>query len=76
MDNIIPFTGETTVDEDPTVVLEKAKSWGMTGVVILGYSDEETFISGGSISDVERINYLLDIAKASNMKIVLDKIDE
>lgn len=63
MTNIVPFTGITQADEPPEQVLEKAKSWGLSEVVIVGCNGEGDLVWGGSLPDMEMINWLLEAAK-------------
>ena len=63
-DNIINLADRgfvTYADETPESAL--AKAWGMTHCVIVGYDKDGDLRWGGSTSDAERINWLLDCAK-------------
>ena len=61
--NVVAFTGQTTVDEPPEQALEKAKSWGLTRVVIVGEDEDGNLKWGMSFGDAATINWLLDLAK-------------
>ncbi len=47
MSKVIPFTGITTLDMDPDVILEANKREFRGGVVLIGWdeNDEERFLS-------------------------------
>lgn len=60
---VIQFPGVTTADETPEGALKKAKTWNLKGVIIIGWTEDEEFKFGGSMSSVPDINYLLDRAK-------------
>lgn len=64
-DNILPFTGLTTVGISPTDLLETAKTWGMIKCVVVGMDKDGEMLFGGSFSDVAVINYYLDLAKTA-----------
>ncbi len=57
------FNGVTTVSESPEQVLEKAKSWGLERVIIIGTVADGNLKWSGSFSEVEGVNFLLDAAK-------------
>jgi hypothetical protein len=63
--NVIPMRGLIMYqDEAPEITLEKAKAWGMKRCVVVGESPDGKLIFGMSFSDVETINWMLDLAKA------------
>lgn len=63
MADIIKFTGNTILPEDPNGVLEKAKSWGLARVIIIGACESGEFVFGGSHSEIAESILLLEIAK-------------
>lgn len=69
MGEVVSFTGITTVPEDPAATLEKAKSWGLARVIIIGANDEGELLFGGSLSDVPEMAWLLDKAKQCLMDL-------
>lgn len=70
--NVVTFTGITTVKEPPEQVLEKAKTWGLTHVIIVGANEDGNFVWGGSYSDAESIHFLLECAQAQLIAEALD----
>lgn len=63
MADIIAFSGETRLPDDPAIALEKAKDWGLERVVICGWAQDGKFHMGGSHSEIGEAALLLDIAK-------------
>ncbi len=56
---VVPFPGDTKIDEPPEGVLEKAKAWGMERCIVLGWKEDGTFCFGGSFSELGEIILLL-----------------
>ena len=48
---------------DPDVILEKAKGWGLSEVLIIGWDENGEFTLGGSHTKASDIAWLLDNAK-------------
>jgi hypothetical protein len=69
MGEVVKFTGITTVPEPPEITLEKAKSWGLERVVIIGADANGDLLFGASFSEVESINFLIDKAKQKVLAI-------
>ena len=64
-DNLLLFpTGEV----NPDVLLEKAKSWRLESVVILGWDSSGAFIWGGSSDDARDISFALSLAHHELLK--------
>lgn len=63
MADILPFRGNTIIPDDPVDVMEKAKAWGLSRVVICGTTPEGEFIFGGSHSEIGETLLLLEIAR-------------
>lgn len=62
-ENVLPFTGATTVPEPPEQILEKAKAWNMRRCIVVGEDENGELVWGGSFSEADGINWLLDLAK-------------
>ena len=60
---IFAFTGITRLPDDPAAALEKAKGWGMTRVVICGWTEEGSFHFGVSHSELGEALLLLELCK-------------
>ena len=61
--DVVSFTGETTLDEPPAGLLEKAKDWGMVRCLVIGTHEDGSLAIGGSFSDVGEMLLLLERAK-------------
>lgn len=75
MADIIAFTGNTRLPDDPCDALDKAKAWDLDRVVICGWSKAGKFMFGGSHSELGEAALLLDIAKAKLMQVVEEQIE-
>ena len=71
MAEIVKFPGITIIPDDPVEALEKAKSWGMERVVIVGFDVAGSLMFGGSHSELAETLLLLELAK----KRLLDEAD-
>lgn len=60
MDNVALLPG---ADVPPTIVLEKAKEWGLKSVVIVGEDTSGGLVYGMSIPGMPEIVFLLESAK-------------
>lgn len=58
-DNVLQFTGLTTVDVPPSEVLELAKRWGMETCIVLGETEEGELCIGGNTCNLAEIITLL-----------------
>lgn len=63
MAEVLRFTGTTILPEPASGVLEKAKDWNLSRVVILGFTENGAFVFGGSHSEIAETVLLLEIAK-------------
>lgn len=61
--NVIEFTGVSRADVPVQWLLEKAKGWGATDVVVIAIDDKGELSVGSSTARCERINWLIDRAK-------------
>ena len=66
-DNLLLFPSG---DLNPVVMLEKAKSWRLESVLVLGWDSSGAFMWGGSQDDARDIAFMLDCAKFELMKRV------
>lgn len=71
MAEVVRFPGITRIPDDPSVALEKAKYWGMSRVVIVGWDADGALIFGGSHSELAETMLLLELAK----KRLLETVD-
>lgn len=60
---IVKIDNEALVTHPPDDILEAAKGQGLDFVLIVGRTTDGTTWVSASISDAERLNMLLDIAK-------------
>lgn len=63
MAEILQFTGMTTLDEPPPQLLEKAKAWGMTRCVVVGFDEQGELCFGGSFGDTACALLMLKLAE-------------
>lgn len=64
MSEILRPDFSTTVPEPVDQVLDKAKSWGVDKIVIVGMTEGGEFITGGNFSDTAEILLMLRVAEA------------
>lgn len=62
MSNVIPFTGATLVDLPADQILEGAKG-ELDTCVIFGVDKDGYLYTASSTSNVEAVNYLIDMVK-------------
>lgn len=72
MGEVLKFRGITTVDEPPESILEKAKGWGMTQCVVLGFDEHAGLKFGGSLSDAGQIMLMLEAARLELIKTTFE----
>ena len=60
---MIKFTGITVAPQEPEAILEIAKSWDMKRCIIVGEDSNGDLVFGGSFSESDKMNWLLDAAK-------------
>lgn len=63
MADILEFTGNTVLPEDPSILLEKAKLWGMKEVLVLGFVEDGSLTFGGSHCEIAPLILMLELAK-------------
>jgi len=59
-DNLEIFPNKTT---DPDAILQKAREWGLTEVIVIGWDKDEKFRFGGSNGALRDISWLLKNAE-------------
>ena len=69
-DNIVQFTGTTILPDTSESVLEKAKQWGLSKVMVVGLSEDNDLLFGGSFSEAGDMLLVLEWAK----KAILDTL--
>lgn len=67
MGDVVQLGCFTTVEEPAEQVLEKAKSWGLTKVLVIGF-DADGLAVGGSTSDRGELLFMLEWAKKKLME--------
>jgi hypothetical protein len=67
---VLPFTGVTSLDMDPMVILDAAKDAGMTEVVICGFDADGNEYFAASVADAGGVGFHLDRAKWNLMRQV------
>jgi len=66
-DNLLMFpSGEI----NPVVMLEKAKSWRLESVLVIGWDSSGAFLWGSSADDAKEISFMLTLAQSELMKRV------
>ncbi len=71
-DNVIKFTGWSTLDHDPDRVLEEAKGQVAAGCIVIGETEEGSTYFASSIASVPEVICLME-----QMKFwLLSKINE
>lgn len=68
MGDVVRFTGITTLDLDPDLVLEAAKGQ-LEDVTIIGYDKEGREYFASSVADGGKVTWMLERAKYKLMKI-------
>lgn len=71
MNEVVKWRGLVYGAKNPADVLEKAKGWGMEGCLIVGFNAEGHFIWGSSLSEIDKMNLMLDLAKRELLRHVL-----
>jgi len=66
---ILPFTGETTRPISAEEQLQKAAQWGLQNVIVIGEDAHGALVWGASFSETEKLNFMLDRAKAALMGV-------
>lgn len=75
MGNIVRLQTMTKAEHAPDDILEMAKGKGMSDVLVVGYLNGDAFISA-STSDVERVVFLLELAKRHMMDLALQHMSK
>lgn len=70
MGDIVRLQTMTKAEHRPDDILDMAKGKGLTDVLVVGYLNGDAFISA-STSDVERVVFLLELAKRRMMDLAL-----
>lgn len=73
-ENVIPMFGHIMHDEPPEKILEHAAKWNMTKCLVLGVTETDEFIFGGSTSDLKDMLWIVSralwyIQNAENMML-------
>lgn len=59
MSNIVRFTGVTSIDCDPNLILKEALEAGLESVIVIGYRPGEEEYTNTSIASGEKALWLL-----------------
>ncbi len=71
MSKVIPFTGITTLDLDPDIVLENCKG-KMEGVVLLGWTPGGEMFFSSTYADGGTVLWLLEQCKKRLLEVSVD----
>ncbi len=63
MDNVVKFTGETYHDIPVEDVLDEAKGFKYSQVMIVGELSDGQIVIQSSSGDIAKVNYMIDLAK-------------
>ncbi len=67
--DIIEFNGITKLDLHPDRILDAAKEFDLTDVVIIGYDSNEDFYFASSKADGAEVLWLLELGKKKLLEI-------
>lgn len=67
MSNVIKFTGATTNDIEPDVILESAKNEMLSECLVIGFQPDGQLYFAGSTGDVGQILTMIELAKKQLM---------
>lgn len=69
MSNVIPLGNITRLDIPTDRVLDAAKGKCSTGVVVLGFDDDNSFYFASSVADGGTVIWLLEMAKKKLLEV-------
>jgi len=73
-DNILEFTGVTTLDTNPERILKAALNTGLDSLVTLGFTEDGEFYFASNRSDAGTVIFLLEKAKRE-LLILCDEME-
>jgi hypothetical protein len=66
---VIRFTGITTLDLEPEVILDSAKEAGLEGVVVLGFREDGSEYFASSYADGGTVLWLMEKLKKQLLEV-------